>query len=93
MPKKQEVANAENTEESHNEGRPSAAPHLMAAAAFGGRHHVVIHYVVPQYFQHWPLLVFLALATYYIFSIGHLLYFQHWPPIILMAASFISFPV
>ena len=32
---KQEVANAENTDGPHNEGRPSAAPHHMVAAAFG----------------------------------------------------------
>ena len=59
---KPEVVNAGNTGGPHNEGRPSAA--------FGGRHHVVTHYVVRQYFHHWflfwghwPRLVFPALAS------------------------------
>ena len=67
------MAVAENIKGPHNEGRPSAAPHHMVAAAEGGRHHVVIHYAVPQYFQHWPLHVFSALATSCFSGFGPLL--------------------
>jgi len=43
--RRQAEANAANTGWPHDVGRPSAAPHHMVAAAFGGRLHVVIHHV------------------------------------------------
>ena len=96
----QAQAKVGNTSKPHDVGRPSAAPHHMVAAAFGGRHHVVIHYVVRQYFQHlptpcfWdigPFLVFSAFACACIFSFRPLLYFgasQGQQPIVLSASLY-----
>ena len=61
------------------------APHHMVAAAFGGRHHVVIHYVVRQYFGLWPPLYFGLWPLLY-FGLWPLLYFGLLAPIVLRAS-------
>ena len=71
----------------------------MVVAAFGARHHVVIHYVVRTYFQHWPPHVFGTLASACFFSIGlrmffqllPLLFFEHFAPIVLLGQNSIVF--
>ena len=85
MSQKQEVANAENTAGTHNESPHGGGRRRRPPPCGEGRPKAAPHYVVRQYFQHWPLLVFVTLATSCFFSIGLRLYFQLLPPPVFSA--------
>ena len=76
------MANAENTAGPHNESPHGGGRRRLPPPCGEGRPEAAPHYVVRQYFQHWPLLVFVTLATSCFFSIGLRLYFQLLPPIV-----------
>ena len=95
----QAEANAENTSGPHDESPHGGGRRRRPPPCGEGRPKAAPHYVVRQYFQHWPPLVFpalahivfpalapivfSALAPYCIFCFGPILYSLLWPHIVL----------